>query len=82
MISVPVEDLAFIICALMGGALLLITVIFDDIVGGLLDVFNIDIDIGGSALSRRADDRSAGKSATMARPWQGSSVAEQAAHNR
>jgi membrane protein implicated in regulation of membrane protease activity len=49
-ISVPVEDLVFIICALVGGALLLITVLVDDLLGGLLDALHIGFDIGGVSL--------------------------------
>jgi len=49
-ISVPVEDLVFIICALVGGALLLVTVLVDDILGGLLDALHLGFDIGGVSL--------------------------------
>jgi membrane protein implicated in regulation of membrane protease activity len=49
-ISVPVEDLVFIICALVGGALLLVTVLVDDLLGGLLDALHIGFDIGGVSL--------------------------------
>lgn len=47
MIDIPVEDWVFGVAALVGGVLLLITVVFDDIVGGLLDGFGFDIG-GGS----------------------------------
>jgi membrane protein implicated in regulation of membrane protease activity len=50
MIDVPVDDLVFIVCTLVGGGLLLITVLLDDIVGGLFDVLHIDFDIGGVSL--------------------------------
>lgn len=50
MITVPVEDLVFILCALVGGALLLVTVLVDDILGGVLDAFNVGFDIGGVSL--------------------------------
>ena len=36
MITIPIEDWVFGIAALVGGVLLLITVVFDDILGGLL----------------------------------------------
>ena len=51
MITVPVEDLVFIVCALLGGALLLVTVVFDDILGGVLDALHFDVDIGGTSLA-------------------------------
>jgi membrane protein implicated in regulation of membrane protease activity len=51
MITVPVEDLVFIVCALVGGGLLLILVIFDDILGGLLDAVGLDVDVGGTSLA-------------------------------
>jgi membrane protein implicated in regulation of membrane protease activity len=50
MISVPVEDFVFILCTFIGGALLLITVLVDDILGGILDAFHIGFDIGGVSL--------------------------------
>jgi membrane protein implicated in regulation of membrane protease activity len=50
MFTVPVEDLVFIICALVGGGLLLVTVLVDDILGGLLDALHIGLDIGGVSL--------------------------------
>jgi membrane protein implicated in regulation of membrane protease activity len=51
MITVPVEDLVFIVCALVGGALLLITVVFDDILGGIFDALHLGVDIGGTSLA-------------------------------
>ncbi len=45
MIDVPVEDFIFVVCALVGGGLLLITVLVDDILGA---VFNFDV--GGVSL--------------------------------
>ena len=50
MIEIPVEDLVFIVCALVGGGLLLITVLFDDILGGIFDALHIGFDIGGMSL--------------------------------
>jgi membrane protein implicated in regulation of membrane protease activity len=41
-------DLVFLLCALIGGFLLLITVVLDDILGGALDF--LDLDLGGSSL--------------------------------
>lgn len=45
MFEIPVEDFIFVICALIGGGLLLITVLVDDILGA---VFHFDI--GGVSL--------------------------------
>jgi membrane protein implicated in regulation of membrane protease activity len=45
MIDVPVDDLVFVVCALIGGGLLLITVLVDDILGAAFD-----FDIGGVSL--------------------------------
>jgi len=45
MIDIPVEDLVFVVCTLIGGGLLLITVLVDDIIGAV-----IDFDIGGVSL--------------------------------
>jgi membrane protein implicated in regulation of membrane protease activity len=49
-ITVPIEDLVFVLAALVGGGLLLITVLLDDILGGILDSLNIDFSIGGVSL--------------------------------
>ncbi len=49
MITIPVEDWVFAVAALVGGVLLLITVVFDDILGGLLDGFGFDI--GGTTIT-------------------------------
>ncbi len=48
MFETSVADTVFLICALLGGGLLLITVLLDDILGGLLEAF--DFDLGGSSL--------------------------------
>ncbi len=50
MFNIPVEDLVFVVCTIVGGGLLLITVLVDDILGGLLDAFDIGFDIGGVSL--------------------------------
>ena len=44
-IDIPVEDLVFVVCALIGGGLLLVTVLVDDILGAILN-----FDIGGVSL--------------------------------
>lgn len=50
MLTVPIEDLVFVLAALVGGGLLLVTVLLDDILGGILDSLNIDFSIGGVSL--------------------------------
>jgi len=45
MLDIPVDDFVFVVCALVGGALLLITVLLDDILGAIFD-----FDIGGVSL--------------------------------
>jgi membrane protein implicated in regulation of membrane protease activity len=50
MITIAIEDWVFVVCMLVGGGLLLITVLVDDILGGLLDALNIGFDIGGVSL--------------------------------
>lgn len=49
-ITVPIEDLVFVLAALVGGGLLLITVLLDDILGGVLDALHIDFSFGGVSL--------------------------------
>ncbi|MEI7743121.1 MAG: hypothetical protein WCK58_05135 [Chloroflexota bacterium] len=49
MITIPVEDWVFAVAALIGLVLLLITVVFDDVLGGLLDGFGFDI--GGTSIT-------------------------------
>jgi hypothetical protein len=44
-IDIPVEDFIFVVCAVIGGGLLLITVLVDDILGAIFD-----FDIGGVSL--------------------------------
>ncbi|MBA2700475.1 MAG: hypothetical protein H0U58_02085 [Chloroflexi bacterium] len=45
MIDIPVEDFIFVVCALVGGGLLLVTVLLDDILGAVFD-----FDVGGVSL--------------------------------
>jgi membrane protein implicated in regulation of membrane protease activity len=45
MLDVPVENLVFTVCLLIGGGLLLVTVLVDDILGAV-----IDFDLGGVSL--------------------------------
>jgi membrane protein implicated in regulation of membrane protease activity len=49
-ITIPIEDLVFVVCVLAGGSLLLLTVLVDDILGGILDALHIGFDIGGVSL--------------------------------
>jgi membrane protein implicated in regulation of membrane protease activity len=49
-ITIPIEDLVFVLAALVGGGLLLITVLLDDILGGILDALHLDFSIGGVSL--------------------------------
>jgi len=49
-LTVPIEDLVFVLAALVGGGLLLITVLLDDILGGILESLNIDFSLGGVSL--------------------------------
>jgi membrane-bound ClpP family serine protease len=49
MITIPVEDLIFAVAALVGGVLLLITVVFDDVLGGVLDAFGLEL--GGTSVT-------------------------------
>ncbi len=45
MIDIPVDDFIFVVCALIGGGLLLITVLVDDLLGAIFD-----FDVGGVSL--------------------------------
>lgn len=45
MFNIPVEDFVFVVCALVGGGLLLITVLVDDVLGAIFD-----FDVGGVSL--------------------------------
>jgi membrane protein implicated in regulation of membrane protease activity len=49
-LTIPIEDLVFVLAALVGGGLLLITVLLDDVLGGILDSFNSDFSLGGVSL--------------------------------
>jgi len=45
MIGIPVDDMVFVVCALVGGGLLLVTVLLDDILGAIFS-----FDVGGVSL--------------------------------
>jgi len=48
--TIDLANTIFVICLLVGGILLLVTVLLDDIVGGLLDSIGLDFDVGGVSL--------------------------------
>lgn len=50
MITIDLANTIFIVCVAVGGILLLITVLLDDIVGGLMDFLHIGFDLGGVTL--------------------------------
>jgi membrane protein implicated in regulation of membrane protease activity len=49
-ITIPIEDTVFVLATLVGAGLLLVTVLVDDILGGILDSLHIGFDIGGVSL--------------------------------
>lgn len=49
-ITIPIEDLVFVLAALVGGGLLLVTVLLDDVLGGILESLHVDFSIGGVSL--------------------------------
>jgi membrane protein implicated in regulation of membrane protease activity len=49
-ITVPIEVLVFVLAALVGGGLLLVSVVLDDVLGGVLDALHVDFSIGGISL--------------------------------
>ena len=50
MFTIDVANTIFIVCLAVGGVLLLVTVLLDDILGGVLDWMNLDFDLGGVSL--------------------------------
>lgn len=50
MIAIDLANSIFIGCLAIGGILLLVSVLLDDVLGGILDNLGIDIDIGGASL--------------------------------
>jgi membrane protein implicated in regulation of membrane protease activity len=48
--TIDVANTIFIVCLAVGGILLLVTVLLDDLLGGLLDWMNVDFDVGGVSL--------------------------------
>lgn len=51
MINVPVEDFVFGIAALVGGILLLVNILLDDVLGGVFDALGIGFDVGGTSIT-------------------------------
>ena len=50
MITIDLANSIFIFCVGVGGVLLLITVLLDDILGGVLNFFHLGFDLGGVTL--------------------------------
>ena len=50
MITIDLANAIFIGCVAVGGILLLITVLLDDLLGGLLDFIHLGFDVGGVTL--------------------------------
>lgn len=50
MFTIDLANTIFIVCLAVGGILLLVTVLLDDLLGGILDWMNVDFDIGGVSL--------------------------------
>lgn len=48
--TVDLTNSIFLVCALAGGILLLVTVLVDDILGGALDAIGVPVDLGGLSL--------------------------------
>jgi membrane protein implicated in regulation of membrane protease activity len=48
--TIDLANTIFVICVAVGGVLLLITVLLDDLLGGVLDFLHIDFDLGGVTL--------------------------------
>ncbi len=50
MLTIDLANTIFVMCVAVGGILLLLTVLLDDILGGVLDFLHIDFDLGGVTL--------------------------------
>jgi membrane protein implicated in regulation of membrane protease activity len=50
MFTIDLANTIFVICVAVGGVLLLITVLLDDILGGVLDSLHVNFDVGGVTL--------------------------------
>jgi membrane protein implicated in regulation of membrane protease activity len=49
-LTLDLANTIFIVCLAVGGILLLVTVLLDDLLGGLFDWMNVDFDVGGVSL--------------------------------
>jgi membrane protein implicated in regulation of membrane protease activity len=49
-ITIDVANAIFLVCLLAGGALLLVTVVLDDLLGGILDSLHVGFDLAGVSL--------------------------------
>lgn len=50
MITIDLANTIFVACIAIGGVLLLVTILLDDILGGVLDFLNLGFDLGGVTL--------------------------------
>lgn len=50
MFQIDLADGIFLFCLLVGGGLLLLTVVLDDVIGGMFDALHVGIHVGGVAL--------------------------------
>lgn len=50
MFTIDLANTIFVLCVAVGGILLLITVLLDDILGGVLSFLHLDFDLGGVTL--------------------------------
>ena len=50
LITIDLANTIFVLCVAVGGVLLLLTVLLDDILGGVLDFLHLDFDLGGVTL--------------------------------
>ena len=50
MITIDLANSIFVLCVAVGGILLLITILLDDLLGGLLDFLHLGFDVGGVTL--------------------------------
>jgi len=48
--TIDLANTIFILCVAVGGVLLLLTVLLDDVLGGFLDFLHVDFDLGGVTL--------------------------------
>jgi membrane protein implicated in regulation of membrane protease activity len=50
MFTIDLANTIFVVCVAVGGVLLLVTVLLDEILGGVLDAMHINFDVGGVTL--------------------------------